>query len=128
MPREIIKISDIVWDVDKEDDITQLPTSLVISFSELASFRHAACSDAMDMLQFAIDEYLSYKYGYCHAGYSWNFAEEPTPQSHRDGFYNAVGKLIKSLNQTNRDLVLAYLIMLKKEQEKAERNAEKEEK
>ena len=64
-----IKCTDIVWDVDEDDDATDLPTDVEILLDDKDDI-----GDYLEDEDYYITEWLSYEYGFCVDSY--NFEEE----------------------------------------------------
>lgn len=63
--KRTFKVTDIKWDVDEERDLEQLPTELEIPIE----VEEEELSD--DDCEYAISEYLSDEYGFCHDGFTY---------------------------------------------------------
>lgn len=61
--KRTFKVTDIHWDVDYEEDLKLLPGQLVVP----VEVEEEELSD--EDCEYAISEYLSDKYGYCHDGF-----------------------------------------------------------
>lgn len=61
--KKMVKVTDIIWDVDYEEDINNLPTEIIIP-DEVAY-----CEDG-EIDEEAISDYISDETGFCHRGFN----------------------------------------------------------